>query len=131
MRRVEKTAWDGWADWDGAGIRLLMVQRPSELKLVSFLVDTEGERGVSSMTITSSVQAQPVASVTSSQSSPSKAPSDTSTQKDSVQISSSAKAALQEATEAPDQTAKEARGGDHQAQRLLAKEAAEEKASEG
>ena len=44
---------------------------------------------------------------------------------DTVQISNAAKALLQEATETPAQTAKEANGGDRQAQRLLAKEAAE------
>ena len=43
---------------------------------------------------------------------------------DTVQISSAAKAALQEATETAVQTAKEARSGDLQAQRLLAREAA-------
>jgi hypothetical protein len=44
--------------------------------------------------------------------------------KDSVQISSVAKQALQEATETQAQTAQEARGGDLQAKRLLAKEEA-------
>jgi len=44
---------------------------------------------------------------------------------DSVQISSAAQAALKEATETQAETMKEARGGDHQAQRLLAKEQAE------
>lgn len=43
---------------------------------------------------------------------------------DSVQISNLAKAALKEATETPAQTAQEAAGGDAQARRLLAKEAA-------
>ena len=42
---------------------------------------------------------------------------------DTVQISSAAQA-LQEAIESPAQTAKEASAGDHQAQRLLAREAA-------
>lgn len=46
---------------------------------------------------------------------------------DTVQISSAAQTALQEVLEAPAQTAKEARGGDHQAQRLLAREAAAQK----
>jgi hypothetical protein len=46
---------------------------------------------------------------------------------DTVQISSAAQSALQEVLEAPAQTAKEARGGDHQAQKLLAKEAAVQK----
>jgi hypothetical protein len=46
---------------------------------------------------------------------------------DTVQISNAAQTALQEVLEAPAQTAKEARGGDHQAQRLLAREAAAQK----
>jgi hypothetical protein len=46
---------------------------------------------------------------------------------DTVQISSAAQTALQEVLEVPAQTAKEARGGDHQAQRLLAREAAAQK----
>lgn len=47
-----------------------------------------------------------------------------------VSLSGAAKLAsqaMQEATETPAQTAKEAMHGDHQAQRLLAKEAAEKK----
>lgn len=44
---------------------------------------------------------------------------------------SPAAAALQEATETPNQTAKEARSGDQQAKRLLAKEAAEKAAANG
>lgn len=43
---------------------------------------------------------------------------------DTVQISSIAKQALQEATETAAQTAQEARGGDSQAKRLLAREEA-------
>ena len=43
---------------------------------------------------------------------------------DTVQISSAAKAALQEAMETPAQTAKEAHSGDIQAKKLLAKEEA-------
>jgi hypothetical protein len=43
---------------------------------------------------------------------------------DTVQISSAARKALQEATETHEQTAKEARSGDIQAKRLLAKEVA-------
>lgn len=43
---------------------------------------------------------------------------------DTVQISSAAKKAFQEATETPTQTAKEARSGDLQAKHLLAKEQA-------
>jgi hypothetical protein len=50
-----------------------------------------------------------------------------STPKDTVQITSAAQAALQEVIETPVQTASEARGGDHQAQRLLAKETAAQK----
>ena len=42
--------------------------------------------------------------------------------KDTVQLSSGGKAALQELSETPAQTAKEASGGDAQAKRLLAKE---------
>jgi hypothetical protein len=44
---------------------------------------------------------------------------------DTVQISNAAKQALQEAIETSVQTAKEAAGGDMQARRLLAREAAE------
>lgn len=43
---------------------------------------------------------------------------------DTVHISSAAIAAMQEAIETPAQTAREASAGDHQAQRLLAKEQA-------
>jgi hypothetical protein len=46
---------------------------------------------------------------------------------DTVQISNAGRAAAQEATETPSQTAQEARSGDQQAQRLLAKEAAQQK----
>jgi hypothetical protein len=46
---------------------------------------------------------------------------------DTVKISSAAQTALQEAVETSVQTAHEARGGDRQAQRLLAKEAAAKK----
>jgi hypothetical protein len=49
--------------------------------------------------------------------------------KDTVQISTASQAALQEATETVVQTAKEARSGDHQAMRLLAKETAKEAAA--
>jgi hypothetical protein len=44
---------------------------------------------------------------------------------DTVNVSAAAKAALQEATETPAQTAKEAQRGDKQAQLLLAKENAQ------
>lgn len=50
--------------------------------------------------------------------------------KDTVTISSAAVLAAQEAMETPAQTAKEARGGDMQAKRLLAKQAASEEAGE-
>ena len=49
---------------------------------------------------------------------------------DTVQISSAAKAALQEAIETTFQTAKEARSGDLQAQRLQARKAVAEEAKE-
>lgn len=49
---------------------------------------------------------------------------------DTVQISSAAQTALQEATETPAQTEKEARNGDLQAKELLAREAAAEEAKE-
>jgi hypothetical protein len=54
--------------------------------------------------------------------------STTSTLRDTVQISNAAQAALKEVTETQAQTAKEASSGDHQAQRLLAIEAAARKA---
>ena len=68
---------------------------------------------------------QPAAKSTSpsekpTQSKPSAEPTDT------VKISVAAQA-MQEATETPQQTAKEAQGGDQQAKRLVAKEAAAEK----
>jgi hypothetical protein len=56
-----------------------------------------------------------------STSSPAAVPTDT------VTISSAAQAVLKEITETPAQTIKEAAGGDSQAKRLLAKEAANEK----
>jgi hypothetical protein len=46
--------------------------------------------------------------------------------KDTVQLSSGAKTIVQEATETSAQTTKEAAGGDLQAKRLLAKEAAKQ-----
>lgn len=83
--------------------------------------------------VTSAAQTQPVVQPTpvnqkSTQPKPQPAAADT------VQISSSAQAALaafQEAAETPAQTAKEAGRGDHQAQRLLAKAAAAKAAVEG
>ncbi|MDA8327322.1 MAG: hypothetical protein M0033_14095 [Nitrospiraceae bacterium] len=73
---------------------------------------------VSSSTSTQpAAQPKPVdAKVT--QSKPQQTPNET------VQISNAAQAALKELTETQAQTAKEANTGDHQAQRLLAKEAA-------
>ncbi len=53
----------------------------------------------------------------------------TNTPNATVQVSNAAKALLQEAIETPVQTAQEARGGDLQAQRLLAREAAEKAAN--
>jgi hypothetical protein len=50
---------------------------------------------------------------------------------DTVQISSSAKAVMQEAQETAAQTAEEAGRGDRQAQRLLAKEAAAKAEQQG
>jgi hypothetical protein len=47
---------------------------------------------------------------------------------DTVHIPNAAQSALREATETQVQTAKEARGGDRQARRLLAKETAAKKA---
>ena len=47
-----------------------------------------------------------------------------------VQISNAAKALLEEATETPAQTAKEASAGDQQAKKVLAKEEAAAKAAE-
>ena len=49
---------------------------------------------------------------------------------DTVQISSAAKVVLQEASETPTQTAQEARRGDRQAQRLLARQAAAKEAAQ-
>ena len=77
-------------------------------------------------TTASATQTQPVAKTATSSAKATQSPSKTPT--DTVQISSAAKAALQEALETPAQTATEARSGDHQAQRLLAKEAAAKKA---
>jgi hypothetical protein len=62
--------------------------------------------------------AQPQAATQPAQAKPQPAPTDT------VQISSEAKQILQESIETPVQTAKEAAGGDLQARRLVAREAA-------
>jgi hypothetical protein len=84
--------------------------------------------------ITSVQQADPTAAYATQAPSPAKTAtiSQKSTQPqtspaDTIQISSAAQTALQEVLEAPAQTAKEARSGDHQAQRLLAREAAAQK----
>jgi hypothetical protein len=68
----------------------------------------------------------PVAQPASSSQKPvsAKAPSKSNAPKDTVAISSAAQSALHEATETTVQTAKEARAGDRQAVRLLAKEEA-------
>jgi hypothetical protein len=73
--------------------------------------------------ISSATQAQPVAqtqdaSAKAPEHQPAPVPADT------IQLSKAAQAILQEATETPAVTAKEAAAGDHQAQRLLAKQAA-------
>jgi hypothetical protein len=65
--------------------------------------------------------AKPATSSQKTTESQSQTPTRTST--DTVHITSAAQAGLQESIETPAQTAKEASGGDHQAQRLLAKEA--------
>jgi hypothetical protein len=76
--------------------------------------------------VTGAAQSQPVEPATSpaAQKPPQTKPQPTPTPTDTVSISNAAKAALKEAMETPTQTAQEARGGDHQAQRLLAKEEA-------
>lgn len=81
-------------------------------------------------TVTGATQSPPVAEAATSKPQPAKPQpqSAASTPKDTVQIGNAAKAALQEATETPSQTAQEARSGDHQAQKLQVKEAAAAKA---
>lgn len=69
---------------------------------------------------TTSAASQPSTSSSTASSS-----SATSVPVDTVTISSAAQAMLKEITETSAQTTKEANAGDHQAQRLLAKEAAE------
>ncbi len=84
--------------------------------------------------VTSAAQTQPVVQPTPVNQKPTQSKPQPATTTDTVQISSSAQAALtalQEATETPAQTAKEAAGGDHQAQKLLAKAAAAKAAVEG
>jgi hypothetical protein len=74
--------------------------------------------------ITSATQAQPVAQppVVSQKSPQSKSQQPSTT--DTVQLSSAGKAALEEATETRAETVKEARNGDTQAKKLLAREEA-------
>jgi pyruvate/2-oxoglutarate dehydrogenase complex dihydrolipoamide acyltransferase (E2) component len=55
---------------------------------------------------------------------PAESPTTSSTPTDTVTLSSAAQALAKEMSETPAQTAKEAAVGDHQAQRLLAKEMA-------
>lgn len=78
--------------------------------------------------ISNATQAQPVAqSTATSAHKPVQAKPQPAAKTDSVQLSATAQAmlaAMQEATETPVQTAKEASNGDLQAQKLLAKEAA-------
>ena len=74
--------------------------------------------------ISSATQAQPVAQTKQADTKLTKS-TQQPTPNATVQISNAAKALLQEATETQVQTAQEARGGDLQAQRLLAREAAE------
>jgi hypothetical protein len=70
-------------------------------------------------------QTQPVVHSTNQTTKATQSKPESTTKTDTVQLSSIAQAALKEATETPAQTAKEANGGDRQAQRLLAKQAAE------
>lgn len=80
--------------------------------------------------ISNVTQAQPVARSTgTSTEKPTKSAPQAATSTDSVQLSAFAQtmlAAMQEATETPPQTTKEAGQGDLQAQRLLTREAAAE-----
>ena len=73
--------------------------------------------------VASAIQAQPSVSSTPVKQQPAQ-PKPQPVAADTVNISSAALAAFQEATETSVQTAKEAAKGDRQAQRLLAKEAA-------
>jgi hypothetical protein len=80
-----------------------------------------GANHVQSAASTAAPVQRPKVSTESGQSHPAAAPTDT------VQLSSAAQAmlaAVQEARETPAQTSHEALGGDRQAQRLLAKQAA-------
>jgi hypothetical protein len=116
----------------GAEIPAIANHPEAKVFILSGRYKGEGKKSV--MTITGKTQLSlsqwlSPSTPSPSQSSPSKPQSVVSSQMDSVQITNFVKAALQEATEPPEQTANEARNGDPQAQRLLAKEAAEEKAS--
>jgi hypothetical protein len=73
--------------------------------------------------ITSAAPAQPAAQAATVQQEPSKTTTQPSAS-DTVKISSASQALLQEALETSAQTSREARGGDAQAIRLLAKETA-------
>jgi hypothetical protein len=78
--------------------------------------------------ISNATPAQPVSPPAGTSTKKTTQPEHSAGGKDSVKLSSAAQAqlaALQEATETPSQTAKEAGNGDLQAQRLLAKESAE------
>lgn len=83
--------------------------------------------------ITSAIQAAPIAPVQTmaaaktASANQKSAPQTSPIPKDTVQISNAAQTALQESQETQAQTAKEAVGGDRQAQRLLAKETAAKK----
>src|SRR5258708_1773930 len=78
--------------------------------------------------VASAHQSEPVVnSAPSSQPASAKTTYTSSTPKETVQISTAAQSALQEIIETPVQTATEARSGDIQAQRLLAKETAAQK----
>ena len=76
--------------------------------------------------LTSATHTQPVAqtAVSNKPSAQPKSEASGTGKADAVQLSSTAQAALQEASETPAQTAKEAGGGDMQAKRLLTKESA-------
>ena len=81
----------------------------------------------------SAAQTQPLAQATKpSPQKPAQPESKSATIADSIQLSKAGQAmlaAVQEAIEMPAQTAKEARGGDLQAQRVLAREAAAKSAA--
>lgn len=72
--------------------------------------------------VSSAGTTQPVAPQTGTKATPVRPGSEPS--KDSVTISNAGKVALEEARETAAQTASEARSGDHQAQRAMAKAAA-------